>query len=257
MIRSAAASALAVSLALAACSDGAGHDDETNTVGGSDVTDLQGAETDGKRISQAVDRGKGDFADLGLGAKIVGPQGPEVKDALSNASGNYADITSYVACPSGMDKCDPASAPEGTIFTYVHIVYPGEDMDPTTGSGDGADSSDVERATEFRMTSPAHGFTGGAGYSKAEAMAAIGAKANIVMSCDNGALVWTINAGDGGDQWQSGEPLTFYWQSVLPPAGPASAYRIEVDGTAASGKGPFPAAADGVQNACLSTPADG
>ena len=251
MIRIAAASTLAMSLILAACGESPDYDEEINTVAGSDVTDLNDVNTDGDAISKAVDREKADFADLKLGAKIVGPQGPEVKTALANASGNYADIRSYVACPAGMTTCDPRTAPEGTIYTYVHVVYPGEDNDPTTGSGNGADSSDIERATEFRMLRPAHGFTGVGGYSKAEAMAAIGAKADIVMSCDGGALVWTVNAGDGGNQWEQGEPLTFFWQSTLPPAGPAPIYQIEVDGTAASGSGPAPAANDAAANACM------
>ncbi|ABC63227.1 hypothetical protein [Erythrobacter litoralis] len=251
MKRLAACSLLSLALVATACADATDVDDETNTVTGSDVTDLNDVNTDGDAISKAVDRDKGDFGELELGAKIVGPRGPEVKVALSNASGNYADMTSYVACPDGMDPCDPATAPAGTVFTYVHIVYPGEDNDAATGSGDGADASDVERATEFRMLRPAHGFTGSAGYSKAEALAAIGAKADIVMSCDNGALVWTVNAGDGGDQWEQGEPLTFYWHSTLPPAGPAPAYQIEVDGTAATGNGPMPASADRASNACL------
>ena len=251
MKRLATCSLLSLALAASACSDGAEYEDEANTATGSDVTDLNTVNTDGDAISKAVDREKGDFGELQLGGRIVGPQGPEVRAALSNASGNYADIRSFVACPDGMDPCDPATAPEGTVFTYVHIVFPGEDNDASTGSGAGADASDVEMAREFRMLRPAHGFTGRAGYSKAEALAAIGAKADIVMSCDNGALVWTVNAGDGGNQWEQGEPLTFYWQSTVPPAGPAPAYQIEVDGTAASGSGPYPAARENARNACL------
>ena len=158
--------------------------------------------------------------------------------------------SSYVSCPRGMDRCNPDDAPEGTIYTYVHVVYPGEDNDPTTGSGDGNDSSDIERATEFRMTRPAFGFTGRAGYSKAEAMEAIGAKADIVLTCDDGALVWTVNSGDGGDQWEQGEPLTFWWQSTVPPAGPADAYRIETNYTTASGDGPYPREDTKATNAC-------
>ncbi|UIP05860.1 hypothetical protein LY632_09080 [Erythrobacter sp. SDW2] len=253
MIRIAAVSALAISLSLSACSGGedADYAEETSTVAGSDVTDLNDANTTADAISMAVDREKGDFADLRLGGLIEGPRGERLKVAFSNQVSAFADVTSYVACPDGIDPCEPTTAPEGTVYTYVFIVYPGEDMDPATGSGTGNDSSDIERATEFRMLRAANGFTGKAGYAKAEALAAIGPKADVVMSCDDGALVWTINAGDGGNQWEQGEPLTFWWQSTLPPAGPARAYQFEADATAATGEGPYPAAKAGVTNACL------
>ena len=62
---------------------------------------------------------------------------------------------------------------------------------------------------------------------------------------------WTVSAGDGGDQWGQGEPLTFYWQSTLPPAGPSDQYRLSANYTAATGAGPYPAASDTATNACL------
>lgn len=231
-------------LALAACSDG------PETVEGSDETDLDDVNTVSEAEAAREAIAAGDFAMLELGAKIVGPQGPEVKTTLANEAGNFADITSYVACPKGMDPCDPKKAPKGTVFTYVHIVYPGEDMDPTTGAGEGVTSSDVERATMFRMIRPARGFTGAVGYSKGEAEAAIGEKADIVVTCDEGALAWTVSAGDGGDQWQAREPITFWWQSTVPPAGPADAYELQVDGTLASGNGPYPGQAEGAATGC-------
>lgn len=233
--------AVASALALAACSDGASNNA---------VTDLNSADTDGEVAAMAAALDAGDFMDLQLGAKIVGPQGPEVTGTMSNAEGNFADIRSFVACPAGMDPCDPKSAPEGTLYTYVHVVYPGEDNKPGTGSGTGNTSSDIERATAFRMVMPAHGFTGAAGYSKAEAMSAIGAKADVVISCKDGALSWTVSAGDGGNQWGQAEPLTFYWQSTLPPAGPEKAYAIEANYAEAIGAGPYPAAKEGASNAC-------
>ena len=230
----------AAPLALAACGERA-----------EDATEMESAETveESQALARSVEAG--DFLDLQLGAKIVGPQGPEVEGALSNEAGNFADIRSFVACPADMDPCDPKNAPEGTIFTYVHTVYPGEDNDPSSGSGDGADSSDVEIATAFKMNRAAHGFTGMAGYSKGEVLAAVGDKADVTITCsDNGGLAWTINAGDGGDQWEQAEPITFYWQSTLPPAGPADAYAIQANRTTATGPGPYPAAKDGVGNAC-------
>ncbi|MXO90170.1 hypothetical protein [Pontixanthobacter aquaemixtae] len=233
--------ATAAALALAACSD---EPDK-------DATELESATTEGEADALAAALPVGDFMDLKLGAKIVGPQGPEVTGTLDSAEGSFADIRSYVACPAGMDPCDPKTAPEGTIYTYVHVVYPGEDNEDDTGSGEGNDSSDVEQATSFRMLRPAHGFTGSVGYSKAEALAAIGEKADIVVTCLDGAIIWSVNPGDAGDQWEQAEPMTFYWQSTLPPSGPAPAYSIKANYTEAAGSGPYPAAKDGATNACL------
>ncbi len=215
-----------------------------------DVTDLNAAATPEQAEAMAASIDAGDFIDLQLGAKIIGPQGPEVEGAMSNTEGNFADIRSYVACPAGMDPCDPKTAPEGTVYTYVHVVYPGSDNQADSGSGAGNNSSDIERATAFKMLRPAHGFNGKAGYSKAEVMGAIGPKADVIITCKDRALVWTISAGDGGNQWEQAEPLTFYWQSTLPPAGPAVAYAIDANYAEASGPGPFPAQTDGVPNSC-------
>ena len=233
--------ALPLLFALAACGGGA---DEP-------PTDLESAQSDGAAEALARNLEAGDFLDLQLGAKIVGPQGEEVESALANAEGNFADMRSFVACPAGMDPCNPATAPQGTIYTYVHVVYPGEDNEAGSGSGAGNDSSDVERATAFRMTRPATGFTGAVGYSKDEAMAAIGAKADVVVTCNDGALVWTVSAGDGGDQWEQAEPITFWWQSTVAPAGPAQAYAIDANYTQATGSGPYPGAANDTTNACV------
>ncbi len=214
-------------------------------------TDLDIAETEEEAEVLATSFEAGDFMDLELGAKIVGPQGPEVKTTLSNKASAFADITSYVACPAGMEECDPATAPEGTIYTYVHTVFPGEDNDAETGSGTGNDSSDIESAVSFQMTQPAHGFTGNAGYSFDALLAAVGPKAEAAVTCLDGGIAWIINAGDGGNQWEQAEPITFYWQSTLPPAGPADAYAIDADYTVATGSGPYPAASDSATNACM------
>ena len=228
---------------VAACSD--------EPADGGPSSELEVATTDGEANALAQNIEAGDFADLQLGALIEGPQGPRPSGAMTNAEGAFADITSYVACPAGMDPCDPATAPEGTIYTYVHIVYPGEDNDPTTGSGTGNDSSDIERAEWFRMVQPAHGFTGAAGYSNAEAIAAAGEKVRVVVTCEDGGIAWTVNPGDGGNQWEQAEPLTFYWQSTLPPAGPAQAYQIRANEAEAVGPGPYPADQKGAENRCV------
>lgn len=213
-------------------------------------TDLTVATTDGEANALSNDIPAGDFMELQLGAKIVGPQGAEVESAFANAEGKFADVRSYVACPAGMDPCDPATAPKGTVYTYVHVVTPGEDNDSSTGAGKGADNSRVERAEAFVMTQPALGFTGKAGYAKAEAEAAMGPTGDVVITCDKGKLAWTLNSGDGGDQWEFQEPVTFYWQSTLPPAGPVDAYELRADYTAAHGPAPYPGASETAKNAC-------
>jgi hypothetical protein len=236
----------ALALLLAACS----NDPAPAEVEDRDVTDLNTADTDGKAYAQAKALPAGDLAELQLGGKIKGPQGYEVTGAIANDAGSFADMRAYVACPKGTQTCDPKAQPAGTVYTYVFVVYPGGDNDPATGIGPNNTASDIERATAFRMVMPAHGFTGSAGYAKSEALAAIGPKADVVITCDNGGLVWTVSAGDGGNQWEQKEPLTFYWQSTLPPAGPAKAYVFDADSTFATGSGPYPAAKEGAQNAC-------
>ncbi|WP_379546908.1 hypothetical protein ACFCW2_12830 [Qipengyuania sp. DSG2-2] len=247
--------ALAPALALAACAEPVEQRSDRGVDG--ETGDLEVATTDGEAALLADAIPAGDFADLELGAKIIGPRGPEVKVAMSNEAGAFADMTSYVACPAGMATCDPSEAPEGTVYTYVHTVFPGEDNDAATGSGSGADSSTVELAELFRMTGPAHGFTGNAGFSRAEANAAVGDKVMVTVTCQDGALAWTIDAGEGGDQWAQAEPITFFWQSTLPPAGPANRYEITANYTTATGEGPYPAASETATNACLASSGTG
>lgn len=239
--------ASALALALAACSD----DPTPAEVRDQEVTDLNSVDSDGEAIAKAKALPAGDLTELTLGAHVAGDDKDEgTTRAMSNAAGNFADLRSFVACPKGMDRCDPQTAPAGTVYTYVLVVYPGGDNKAAKGIGANNSASDIERATAFRMTIPAHGFTGKAGYAKPEALAAIGPKADVVVSCDAGKIVWTVSAGDGGNQWEQKEPLTFYWQSTLPPAGTAAAYAFDADGTTATGSGPYPAAKEGVANAC-------
>ena len=231
------------SVALAACT---GESDDADA-----DTELEVATTEGEAGALASAVEAGDFMQLQLGPKIVGPQGPEVTGTLSNEAGNFADIRSYVACPADMQTCDPATAPEGTVYTYVHVVTPGSDNNAQTGEGSGASASHVERAFAFMMNRPATGFTGKAGYAQAEARSAMGESGQAIITCEDGKLIWTLDSGDGGDQWEHMEPVTFYWQSTVPPAGPAPAYEIRADYTAATGSGPYPGEAAGASNACM------
>ena len=163
-----------------------------------------------------------DLAALTLGAKIVGPRGPDVDSTFSADGQKLAEVTSYVACPEGTSECKPDAMPEGTVYTYVHQVTP----------ADG-----VMSGTLFRTARAARGFANDVGYDQAQATKALGPDGRIDVSVDNGALVWRVIGGDG---WKAGEPIIFYWQSTVPPAGPRDAYQFEADGATALGTGPFP-----------------
>jgi hypothetical protein len=160
-----------------------------------------------------------DFATLKLGAKITGADA--TGKFVSDGQG-LAEVVSYVACPEGVTACDPKALPAGTVYTYVHRVIPGKA---------------VASATLFRTARPAPAFANGVGYDNAQASAALGPDGQIDVSADNGALVWRVIGGNG---WKAGEPITFYWQSTLPPAGTSDAYLVESDGSVAVGNGPFP-----------------
>ena len=164
-------------------------------------------------------------ADLGalvLGPRIEWPQGPEVTGTFAVDGERLAEVVSYVACPEGLDPCEPEIAPEGAVYTYVHRVT------PTEG---------VEGATLFRTSRTATGFANVIGFDKAEAVDVLGEDGQIDVASDNGALVWRVIGGDG---WTAGETLTFYWQSTIAPEGSREAFQFEADGVSAIGTGPFP-----------------
>jgi hypothetical protein len=163
-----------------------------------------------------------DLGQLVLGARIEGPDGPETSGTFTVDGETLGEVVSYVACPEGMDPCDPATAPEGTIYTYVHKVTPAEG---------------VASATLFRTARRATGFANVIGFAKAEAADVLGEEGQIDVASDNGALVWRVIGGNG---WAAGETLTFFWQSTLPPEGAREAFQFEADGTSAQGSGPFP-----------------
>ena len=173
-----------------------------------------------------------------LGAKIVGPQGPEVETVLSAGNRELGKMVSFVACPKGTEECKPGEMPEGTIYTYVHQVTLADEVEgePEAQATDGPEI--VENPpTLFRMTENAHGFNRAVGYSVAQALEALGSEDAISITVDDGRLIWRVVQGDG---WKPGSTLTFWWQSTLPPAGPADAYLLEIEGNQTVAKGPFP-----------------
>jgi len=230
MIRTLACCSLV--LALAACSGEPEDADATPSPTASATTD---APSDPRTLVAA------DFGELELGAKIEGPVGPEVEASIIVDGRSIGDIVSYVACPAEYDECDPEDMPEGTVYTYVHTVRPGVDdpNDPPFMRPVGLD--EVEAATLFETVREARGFTGAIGFDRKQVEEALGPDGTIRVQDDNGALAWRIVGGDG---WSTGEPITFFWQSTMPPAGPAEAFALRADQKIAMASGPFPGEED-------------
>ena len=173
-----------------------------------------------------------------LGAKIVGPQGPEIETLLSANSRQLGKMVSYVACPEGVEECKPGEMPEGTIYTFVHTITLAE-AEADAADAQPTDGPEVVEAppTLFRTTRAAAGFNRAVGYSREQAEAALGAADAITVTADGGQLIWRVTKSEG---WKPGAPITFWWQSTLPPAGPDEAYLVEIDGNQTTASGPFP-----------------
>jgi hypothetical protein len=173
-----------------------------------------------------------------LGARIEGPQGPEVETVLSAGNREIGTLVSYVACPEEVSRCLPSELPEGTVYTYVHeVTLAGTEA--ASGDAQPTDGPEVIETppTLFRTTRRATGFNQAVGYSTAQAEAALGDPDAISITLDDGSLIWRVDSGSG---WRPGTTMTFWWQSTVPPEGPADAYLLEVDGNQASATGPFP-----------------
>lgn len=183
-----------------------------------------------------------DFDTLELGAKIEGPQGPEVETVLSAGNSEIGRMVSFVACSEGVTDCKPAALPEGTVYTYVHRVTLSEAApEASPAPSPSADGIAETSATLFRTTRPATGFNHAIGYSRSEAEAALGDPDVIAIASNESHLVWQVAEGA---TWKPGSTITFWWTSTVPPQGPEEAYLLEVEGEQAKATGPFPAAAD-------------
>ena len=234
MIRGlACTAAIALCASLAACS---GESDTAKPVPTPTASETSDAPSDPRALVAA------DFGELDLGAKIEGPVGPEVEASIVFDGRSIGDIVSYVACPSEYkDTCDPEDLPEGTIYTYVHKVRPGVDdpNDPPFNRPVGLD--EVTMATVFSTLREASGFNGAIGFDRAQVASALGPDGTIRAQDDNGTLVWRVVGGDG---WSTGEEITFFWQSTLPPEGPAQAFSLRADEKIGMATGPFPSRED-------------
>ncbi len=174
------------------------------------------------------------------GAKIEGPDGTEVEAALMADGREIGTIVSFVACPRDTLTCDPATTPEGTLYTYVHQVTlaEAEAEDDAEADAAGPDAITEVFATLFKSTRRATGFNGSIGYSREQAEVALGDDKGIGVSSDQGRLIWRVTSGD----WAPGATITFWWQSTLPPEGPSKAWQFETDGASVSATAPFPPA---------------
>ncbi len=181
-----------------------------------------------------------------LGAKIAGPKGTDPEFSVMAGGKVVARVAAFVACPKAVSPCTPETLPADTIYTYVLKVTPdtagplaptpaATPSGPTDGTPD--DLGEIP-AIVFQMTRPARGFKGGVGYARAEAEAALGAPEAISVTLDEERLIWRVTGGSG---WKPGAPITLWWQSTVPPAGPQPAYRLEMGDTGWTATGPFPA----------------
>jgi hypothetical protein len=89
----------------------------------------------------------------------------------------------------------------GSVYTYTHEVTPS-----------------LNNNISFNGALPIAGFTGIAGFSFSQSMAAGGTGSALDFDIDeiDGTLVWSTNIGGGGG-WDIGEPITFFFVSTKRP----------------------------------------
>lgn len=182
-----------------------------------------------------------DFDPESLGPRAAGFEtAGEIGESLARVSG-------FVACPREMAACDPAKAPEGTVFTYVLIVTPATGPVSTPSPEEAARElpAPAEAPPELvRMIRPAAGFNGAVGFDRAEAAAALGAEEALTVTLDQNRIIWRVTGGSG---WKGGKPITLWWQSTSPPQKPAPAYRLEYGGRQADIPAAFPVTDKGAE----------
>ncbi len=240
--------AMGIALLLAGCNVVSDGSNEAAT--GDEATDSAVVRRSGVRADEIVTpidpRGAvqngivlADFDTLRLGAKIVGPVGPEVQASLATGLAALGDIESWVACPAGARRCEPGNLPADTLYTYVHAITPGVDRANDRPFPQPEAIDPVKSAMRFRIEAPLHGFTGKAGYSFDDAQDAMGGDGGFTVACETGALVFT--AAEGSRPWATGRTIRFYWQTIAPSAGPGPGYALQADGKLGRGTGPRPA----------------
>lgn len=182
---------------------------------------------------------------LSLGAKIMGPVGPDVETTLTftDSGGSVvgiADLSSSVSCDArfAFDCSDTDVASfSNVIYTYQHQIIPGVDL-PNDRPFPAPDSVvPFNGVTEFRLQFPAHGFLGVAGFDFDQVSTAIGGTSIRIEQLGDGSLVWTLPNGSG---WDTGESITFFWQTTQRPSGPGGVYAATNQTLNGVGNGPIP-----------------
>lgn len=184
---------------------------------------------------------------LNVGAKIVGPVGPTVDTTLVNTDGDgLGDLTSSVSCPAGFTACLPPTNPANTIYTYIHEVTPGVDFLNDAPFPSPATTLPFNGVREFSLTFAAEGFTGVAGYSFSQATAALGAGNGFtIQQLADRSLNWRVNQDTG---WDTGETVSFFWQTTQAPSGPGGIYSIANPLDSGLANGPLPRPLPAVTN---------
>ncbi|MCW8092970.1 exosortase, PEP-CTERM interaction domain protein [Alteromonas sp. ASW11-130] len=173
---------------------------------------------------------------LNVGAMIVGPAGPEVETSLINSEGDsIGDLVSSVSCPAGFSECIPPDNSPGTIYTYAHTVTPGVDNPNDAPFPNPPTVKEFNNVAQFALHFTAYGFNGVAGYSFGDANNA--GVTFAISTNETGQIIWETTSLD----WNSGETITFFWQTTQPPTGPGGEYGISNDQGGGQGEGPLPA----------------
>jgi len=125
-------------------------------------------------------------------------------DTLDLGTQVRADLLSHFTTNSGVDIGDLVGSVHfnsaSGVYTYVLKLTPG-----------------INNISEFNTGFDVNGFTGVAGYSFSEALAAGGAF-EIEHESD-GTIDWnSVGIQDGSKFFDAGETITFFFQSTLPPA---------------------------------------
>lgn len=183
-----------------------------------------------------------DLNNLTLGPNIVGPVGPTVEASfVNNNNESLGDIRSGAACPDGFTSCVAANNPAGTIYTYVYEIAPGVDAFPNDAPFPQPPLANppFDEVTEFQLDfSP--GSNGIAGFNFTQASSALGSGADFQIELINDIMTWTVSGGTS--TWNTGEIITFFWQTTQPPTGPGNIYKINSASDAGGAIGPNPAA---------------
>jgi len=177
-----------------------------------------------------------------LGPSIIGPVGPTVEASfVNNSNESLGDIRSGVACPEGFVTCVPTNNPAGTIYTYVYEIAPGVNAfsNDAPFPQPPLASPAFDEATVFQLDF-APGSNGIAGFDFTQADSSLGANANFQIELLNDILTWTVSGGDS--DWNTGEIITFFWQTTQPPTGPGKVYEISNVSDTGGAIGPNPAA---------------